>query len=114
MIKENCTHCRKEITCNVDDIGKCKCQQVELLDETVAFLHNKTQHDCLCNDCLRKFDEFTKFSKTNNFPKRPSEMTEGVHFYMKNGNFVFTELYHYLKGRCCNNGCRHCVYGFKK
>jgi hypothetical protein len=27
---------------------------------------------------------------------------------------VFTEFYHILKGYCCENGCRHCAYGFKK
>lgn len=114
MKTEKCTHCHKVITCNVDDISNCDCQKVELLDETVVFLYEKTQHDCLCNDCLKKFDELTKFSLTNKFPKRPTEMVEGLHFYMENGYFVFTELYHYLKGRCCKNRCRHCVYGIHK
>lgn len=114
MKTEKCTHCHKPIVCKVDDISNCDCQKVELLDETVKFLYEKTQHDCLCNDCLKKFDELTKFSLENKFPKRPTEMVEGLHFYMENGYFVFTELYHYLKGCCCKNGCRHCVYGIHK
>jgi hypothetical protein len=28
--------------------------------------------------------------------------------------WVFTEFYHLLRGHCCKNGCRHCVYGHKK
>ena len=98
-MKENCTHCHKTLDCKADDIQNCDCQKVELLDETVAFLYEKTEHDCLCNDCLKKFDEMMKFSMENKFPKRQSEMVEGLHFYMENGFFVFTEMYHFLKGR---------------
>ena len=27
---------------------------------------------------------------------------------------VFTEAYHLKRGHCCENGCRHCPYGFEK
>ncbi|MEO1009880.1 MAG: DUF5522 domain-containing protein [Bacteroidota bacterium] len=27
--------------------------------------------------------------------------------------WVFTEFYHILRGQCCQNGCRHCAYGFR-
>lgn len=114
MEEQKCTHCHKIIQCNVEHIEDCACQKVELLDQTVAFLKEKTAHDCLCNACLLKFDEMMKYAQTHPFPKRPTELVEGVHFYMENGFFVFTELYHFLKGRCCKNGCRHCVYGFHK
>jgi hypothetical protein len=49
--------------------------------------------------------------------KLPSrdELIEGIHYYInEQGYFVFTELYHKLRGYCCENGCRHCPYGFKK
>lgn len=32
----------------------------------------------------------------------------------KNGRFVFTAHYLKKRGYCCQNGCRHCPYGFKK
>lgn len=114
MDQEKCTHCHTPIVCNAGDIQNCDCQKIQLLEETVAFLHEKTQHGCLCNNCLEKFDGLMKLAQTHKFPKRPSELVEGLHFYMENGFFVFTELYHFLKGRCCRNGCRHCVYGIHK
>ena len=40
--------------------------------------------------------------------------TEGGDFYMEDGFMVFTERYHARRGYCCESGCRHCPYGFKK
>ncbi|HJY64120.1 MAG TPA: DUF5522 domain-containing protein, partial [Ignavibacteria bacterium] len=28
------------------------------------------------------------------------------------GYIVFTEKYHLKRGFCCQNGCKHCPYGF--
>jgi hypothetical protein len=30
------------------------------------------------------------------------------------GRMVFTEAYHLKRGYCCQNGCKHCPFGFKK
>jgi hypothetical protein len=35
-------------------------------------------------------------------------------FYWEDGLLVFTEKYHLKRGYCCQSGCRHCPYGFKK
>lgn len=35
-------------------------------------------------------------------------------FYYENGLMVFTAAYHEKRGYCCQNGCRHCPYGFNK
>ncbi len=35
-------------------------------------------------------------------------------FYWENGFMVFTEAYHRKRGYCCQSGCRHCPYGFRK
>ena len=35
-------------------------------------------------------------------------------FYIEDGNLVFTEEYLKKRGYCCESGCRHCPYGFKK
>jgi len=38
-----------------------------------------------------------------------------IYYYVdEDGNLVFTEKYHLKRGYCCENGCRHCPYGFKK
>ena len=43
------------------------------------------------------------------------ELVEGKHYYYNDhGNWVFTALYHQLRGSCCKSGCTHCPYGFRK
>ena len=39
---------------------------------------------------------------------------ENADFYIEDGNVVFTETYLKKRGYCCESGCRHCPYGFKK
>jgi hypothetical protein len=40
---------------------------------------------------------------------------EADEFYLSpEGFIVFTEKYHLKRGYCCQNGCKHCPYGFKK
>jgi hypothetical protein len=51
--------------------------------------------------------------QTSPIPKKPP-LTEGVDFYIEKGFLVFTEVYHQKRGYCCESGCRHCPYGFKK
>jgi hypothetical protein len=52
--------------------------------------------------------------QSDGLPPR-NELIEGVHYYInEQGYWVFTETYHLLRGYCCNNGCKHCPYGFKK
>src|SRR5690606_33288270 len=106
MLKENCTHCHKPILCNVDNIAACDCQTVELLDESVLILHERTQHDCLWNNCLRKLDGRTPLALTNQFPNSPSALIEGVPSCIENGYFAFTQIYDYLRAACCKNKCR--------
>ena len=45
--------------------------------------------------------------------KSETKFKEGLHYYIEEGNYVFTELYHRERGRCCRNGCRHCPYTIK-
>jgi hypothetical protein len=42
------------------------------------------------------------------------ELVEGVDFYREGAAIVFTETYHLRRGYCCESGCRHCPYGFRK
>jgi len=41
-------------------------------------------------------------------------LVEGVHFYREGPYVVFTELYLRERGYCCESGCRHCPYGYRK
>ncbi len=41
-------------------------------------------------------------------------LKEGKDYYIENGVYVFTARYLKERGYCCENGCRHCPYGFKK
>jgi len=41
-------------------------------------------------------------------------LIEGVHFYREGPYVVFTEQFLRERGYCCESGCRHCPYGFRK
>jgi len=45
---------------------------------------------------------------------KDNQLLEGEDFYFENGLMVFTAKYHLKRGYCCESGCRHCPYGFKK
>lgn len=48
--------------------------------------------------------EYSKFSK----------LDTDDYYYSPEGYVVFTEKYLLKRGYCCQNGCRHCPYGFNK
>ena len=41
-------------------------------------------------------------------------MIEGEDFYFEGPYMVFTEKFLKERGYCCESGCRHCPYGFRK
>lgn len=43
-----------------------------------------------------------------------SEPIEGEDYYFDGPYLVFTEAFHLRRGFCCQSGCRHCPYGFRK
>ncbi|MCK8491530.1 DUF5522 domain-containing protein [Spirosoma sp. RP8] len=49
-------------------------------------------------------------SQKNEIP----DLTDADYYYTPEGYVVFTGTYHLKRGYCCQNGCRHCPYGFKK
>jgi hypothetical protein len=113
MPTENCSRCNNTLECQVTDIQNCDCTSISLKDETKEFL-KKTHYKCLCNECLQQLDYFTVLNEQYPYPTAPSEFVPHIHYYIENGYWVFTEFYHYQKGQCCKNGCRHCAYGFSK
>ncbi|MDZ7878328.1 MAG: cysteine-rich CWC family protein [Saprospiraceae bacterium] len=110
---KNCPRCEALIECKVGSILNCPCYKIPLSDVTKNFLE-QADWDCLCNTCLQHFETLGQEAKTLIFPKNSGDFIENVHFYRENQYWVFTELYHFLRGYCCQSGCRHCVYGFVK
>lgn len=39
-------------------------------------------------------------------------LIEGVDYYFENGLMVLTARYLLRRGFCCEQGCRHCPYGY--
>lgn len=110
--EKHCSNCGKKVLCRVNDIVNCSCSNIELSPQTRQFLL-KTYFDCLCNHCLEELNNKITQAANSSFPTKKEEFMGGVHFYREGNMWIFTELYHILKGNCCGNGCRHCAYGFK-
>ena len=56
---------------------------------------------------LFKFVMMEEFSNQNKL--EPEDF-----YYSEEGYLVFTEKYLLKRGYCCQNGCKHCPYGFDK
>ncbi|HEY4642679.1 MAG TPA: DUF5522 domain-containing protein [Thermoanaerobaculia bacterium] len=41
-------------------------------------------------------------------------LREGIDFYFEGPYMVFTEKFLRERGYCCESGCRHCPYGFRR
>lgn len=109
--KNYCQRCRHD----AKDEDITISNQLEVLDlphEVKQFVRS-TYYRKLCGNCLKEMGELIHKSKSLSFPTKRHEFIEGVHFYMEDRYFVFTELYHLQKGYCCEGGCRHCAYGYK-
>jgi len=52
-------------------------------------------------------DDLSMFSPKN-------KLSEGDYYLSDQGYIVFTAQYLQKRGYCCQNGCKHCPYGFKK
>ena len=47
------------------------------------------------------------------FNKR-KELDPDDFYYSEEGYIIFTSKYLLNRGYCCQNGCKHCPYGFNK
>jgi Family of unknown function (DUF5522)/Cysteine-rich CWC len=108
-----CPRCKKDFSCNPQNIRLCGCSRIELSNETKSYL-SATFYGCLCNDCLAELNKLVAQEKQYPFPGRGGDLIEGVHYYKEGDYRVFTEFYLLSRGFCCRSGCRHCAYGFKK
>ncbi len=113
-----CSLCHKKFLCGAASAeGACWCAKYPPI---IGPHENK---DCLCETCLKKEID----SRINVFIEqlnsvgiagfdfsryRTNDDIEGIDYYLENGNLVFTKWYHLKRGYCCENGCRHCPYGY--
>lgn len=44
----------------------------------------------------------------------PEPLEEGEDFYREGSYIVFTAKYLKERGYCCESGCRHCPWGFRR
>ena len=107
-----CGRCFVLFTCKASNISTCQCSSVQLSKLAKIFL-SETTYDCLCANCISEVNTLVNSNPHRIFPN-PPHLIEQLHYYIEDGYFVFTELYHYLKGQCCGNKCRHCAYGHSK
>jgi hypothetical protein len=49
-------------------------------------------------------------SETASVPR----LIEGEDYYFEKGLMVLTARFLLKRGYCCENGCRHCPYGFRR
>lgn len=73
---------------------------------------NKTFYARLCQACLLGLDRMVAYADQQPIPVSHGDFEEGVHFTREKGLWVFSELYHIMKGYCCRSGCKNCAYGF--
>ncbi|MBB1385020.1 hypothetical protein H5119_05575 [Pseudoalteromonas sp. SG45-5] len=119
MTQLNCTQCNTALTCNVDNISACWCNELPAilpLDTTAT--------SCLCRKCtLSKINAFLEDVYTQpikiqiDFAKQfrgSSNLIEGLDYTMQNGYMVFSKWFFLKRGSCCKNGCKNCPYGFQK
>lgn len=107
---KKCPRCSVAFECRVNDIQNCQCAGVKLTHDASAFLA-KTAFDCLCSTCLNQINLWVEEAKNGPQFKSGNGLQENFHYYVQQGRYVFTELYHIQRGSCCGNGCRHCPYG---
>lgn len=46
--------------------------------------------------------------------RTPPALREGIDFYREGPYTVFTEDYLRRRGYCCESGCRHCPWGYRR
>ena len=112
MQAKDCPRCHKPFGCQMTHITECQCSKVKIPSTLREWLA-KHFDNCLCLNCLIELVEIDRIAEVVPFPADNKNLVRKYHYYMDAGRFVFTELYHYQKGYCCGNKCRHCVYGNK-
>jgi hypothetical protein len=110
-----CSQCQTTLTCDVDNINACWCNELPAILPV-----DSSTTSCLCRDCtLTKINMFL-----NNLYQHPlkeqlafakpfqtnAHLIERLDYEMQNSYMVFSRWYFLKRGTCCKNNCRHCPY----
>lgn len=90
-----CENCGELFRCGATDATGCWCMELP------AVSLSEKNGNCFCPNCL----EMKVESKT-----KPEPLKENVDYYIENGRWVFTAVFHSKRGTCCGSSCRHCPY----
>lgn len=110
MQAKDCPRCHRTFGCNMTNITQCQCSKVAIAPTLQRWL-SKHFVDCLCSHCLVQLSEIDRIAQIVPTATDAKDMVMKYHYYIDNGKYVFTDLYHYQKDYCCGNKCRHCQYG---
>lgn len=109
MEHKTCERCNAEFTCNVSNISNCWCMDVQV-NAAAKGMIAASYNDCLCEKCLKEIA-----LETAGKPLTREELKPNEHYYFnEKGLMVLTATYLLRRGYCCENGCLHCPYGFRK
>ncbi|MBB1366937.1 hypothetical protein H5154_11160 [Pseudoalteromonas sp. SR44-5] len=110
-----CSQCKASLTCNVDDIDTCWCNELP----AILPLDNTTT-SCLCRVCtlakinqflstlyLRPLKEQLTFAKSF---QTNANLIEHLDYEMQNNYMVFSRWFFLKRGKCCKNNCKNCPY----
>lgn len=102
--------------CGVKKSGKSLDEWVRLgfISPQLMFFFKQSDLNHVCTECISDVNKLIEYCLARGHRSIVEELAEGVHYYMEGGMWVFTELYHFQRGYCCESGCRHCIYGFKR
>ena len=104
-----CSKCKSNFKCEKENIDQCHCFNFNFTNKTKKIIR-EFYNDCLCNNCLNKFKQFENLEKKQIYLNKKIEFKEGIHYNIENSLWVFSEYYHYLRGSCCQNNCKECIY----
>lgn len=110
-----CGRCGEPMACGAGQDAPCWCNAFPPVlppDPTLT---------CLCPTCLAKTlrvrirDHFARLDRAECLalaaPYRDQKpLIEHLDYTVENGYWVFTEWFHWKRGHCCGNGCRHCPF----
>jgi len=118
-MNQTCALCQAPLTCQSElSASPCWCMA---LPNIVSIDFSQANEQCLCKECLAKkiniqlqslyhnknLDQLIELAKPY---REKTELVEHIDFTIENGLYVFSAWYHLKRGKCCNNGCKHCPY----
>lgn len=115
MSGQRCQQCGAHFGCGSGEAVPCWCNAYPSVMQPDPAL------SCLCPACLAKTmrerirQRFCNLSREECLAlarpyRNQKPLIEHLDYYLEKGNWVFTEWFHWKRGQCCGNACRHCPF----